>query len=312
MPILVGEANHLVLDRRTVTRPPALDLARIHRGPVEVGPDDVVHRLVRVGDVAIEKRLRDPLRGEAEWPWIRVAELFLALREVDGSAIEATGRPSLETSQLKAERRQAVAERLGRLIAGPAAAGLRLAGVHDRLEERAGRQNHRRCAIERVAAGPDADDPARFVLEDDRLDGFLSQREVIGLFDPVLERELVQLLVRLGSRRMHRGALRLIQHAELETGDVGDPAHLAAERVDLADDLPLGDAADRGIAAHRADGVGAHREEGGAQAHPRGCQGRFGAGVAGADDDHVVVVGQCRHRCILRCYAACDLFGFNS
>ena len=187
-----------------------------------------------------------------------------------------------------------------RLIAGPAAARLRLAGVHDRLEEGAGREDdgYTGDPIERVAAGPDADDPATrsFAVEDDRLDHLLAEGKVLGLFDPMLERELVELLVRLGPRRMHRGALRLVQHPKLEASDVDDAPHLAAESIDLADDLTLGDAADRGIAAHGPDGVGAHGEESGAQAHPRSREGGLRPRVAGADDDHVVVEDERSHR----------------
>ena len=58
MPVLVGEAHDLVLDRRAVARPARLDLARVHRRPVQVGADQVVDRLVRVGDVAVHLRLR--------------------------------------------------------------------------------------------------------------------------------------------------------------------------------------------------------------------------------------------------------------
>ena len=87
---------------------------------------------------------------------------------------------------------------------------------------------------------------------------------------------------------MHGRALGAVEHAELDAGRVDDLAHLAAEGVDLADDLPLGDAADGRVAAHLADGVGVHRQQGGAQPHARGGQGGLDAGVAGADDDDVV------------------------
>ena len=80
MPILVGEAHDLVLDRRTVARPAALDLAGVHRRPVQVGADEIVDRLVGVGDVAIHLRLRDALGGEAERPRVVVAGLRFALR----------------------------------------------------------------------------------------------------------------------------------------------------------------------------------------------------------------------------------------
>ena len=119
MAVLVGEAHDLVLDRRAVARPAALDLARVHRRPVQVGADQLVDRLVGVGDVAIELRLRDALGREAERPRLGVAGLRLALVEVDGAAVEPAGRAGLEAGQLEAAAGQAVAERLGGLIARP-------------------------------------------------------------------------------------------------------------------------------------------------------------------------------------------------
>ena len=74
------------------------------------------------------------------------------LREVDGSAVEPAGRAGLEAGQLEAAGRQAVAECFGGLIAGPAAAGLGLARVHEGFEKRAGGEDHGPGAIERVAA----------------------------------------------------------------------------------------------------------------------------------------------------------------
>ena len=56
--LAVGEADDLVLDRGAVARAGALDLARVHRGPVQVGADDVVDGGVGRGDVAVELRLR--------------------------------------------------------------------------------------------------------------------------------------------------------------------------------------------------------------------------------------------------------------
>ena len=66
-------------------------------------------------------------------------------------------------------------------------------------------------------------------------------------------------------------------------------AHRAAQGVDLADDLPLGHAADRRVAAHLADRVAVDRQQRGAQAHPRGGQRGFQPGVAGPDDHHIEI-----------------------
>ena len=49
---------------------------------------------------------------------------------------------------------------------------------------------------------------------------------------------------------MHRRALAAVQHADLQAGLVRVHAHLSAQRVDFADDLPLGYASHGGIARH--------------------------------------------------------------
>ena len=89
---------------------------------------------------------------------------------------------------------------------------------------------------------------------------------------------------------MHRRAFAAIEHAKLDAGGVDRPAHRAAERVDLADDLPLADAADRRVAAHLADGVAIGREQRGLGPQPRSRQRRLGPGMPGADHDHVEFV----------------------
>ena len=68
---------------------------------------------------------------------------------------------------------------------------------------------------------------------------------------------------------------------------IRDPAHQAVQRIDLADQMALAEAADRGIAGHRADGrkaMGHQRRPG---AHARRRARGLAAGVAAADDDNV-------------------------
>ena len=124
---------------------------------------------------------------------------------------------------------------------------------------------------------------------------FLAQREVLLFFDAELQCKLVGLLVRLRTGAVHCGAFAAIEHAELDAGFIDNPAHFAAERVDLAHDLSLGDAADGRVATHLADGIAVHCEQGGVGSHSRGSQRRLNAGVSGADDNDVVVVDTGRH-----------------
>ena len=89
---------------------------------------------------------------------------------------------------------------------------------------------------------------------------------------------------------MHRRAFAAVEQAELNAGGVDRLAHHAAEGVDLADDLPLGHAADRRVAAHLGDGVAVRREQADARADPRRGHRRLDAGMPRADHEHVVLV----------------------
>ena len=62
------------------------------------------------------------------------------------------------------------------------------------------------------------------------------------------------------------------------------------------DQVALADAADRRIAAHRADGLDVVRQQQRARTGTRGRERGFGAGVAAADHDHVVAVEGVAHR----------------
>ena len=114
--------------------------------------------------------------------------------------------------------------------------------------------------------------------------------------------DAILLLVALRSRRPDGGSARGIEQAKLNADRVGDFAHDAAQGVDFAHQVALGDSADRGIAGHLRDQVKIQREQCRAQAHARTRHGRFAACVAGADDDQIVLFGK-SHRlidCIVR------------
>ena len=144
-----------------------------------------------------------------------------------------------------------------------------------------------RRLVSTAAPARHARDPAP--LDHDRLDHLLAERQVLLPLDRELGEELVGLLVALGPRAVHRRPFAAVEQAELDGRRVGEDAHRAAEGVDLADDLPLGHAADRRVAAHLADGVAVDRQQRGPQAHPRRGQRGLEPGVAGADDDDVEI-----------------------
>ena len=102
----------------------------------------------------------------------------------------------------------------------------------------------------------------------------------------------VELLVALGARAPDGGTARRIQQAKLDADGIGNLAHDAAECVDFAHKVPLGDAANGGIAAHLGNEVHVHGDERGFQAHARGGHGGFAARMAGAHHNHVVLFGE--------------------
>ena len=97
----------------------------------------------------------------------------------------------------------------------------------------------------------------------------------------------VDLLVRLRARRPDRRPAAAIEQLELNAGRVDRAAHQAAERVDLANEMTLRRAADRGIARHVRDGVRRQRAQPDVRAEPRRGIRRFAARVTGADHDDV-------------------------
>ena len=107
------------------------------------------------------------------------------------------------------------------------------------------------------------------------------------LLEKMSHRTSIETAIALCARRPHRRPLAAIQHAELQHGEIGRAAHDAAERIDLADHCALGDAADRRIARHLADGLERARNDRDASADPSSSNSGLGAGVAGADDDDV-------------------------
>jgi hypothetical protein len=75
----------------------------------------------------------------------------------------------------------------------------------------------------------------------------------------------------------------------LNTGQVCGGPHLAAEGVDLLNELPLGQAPDGGVTAHTSDSIFAHGDHGGAASHAGAGQGGLDTGVPPADYDDIEI-----------------------
>jgi len=118
----------------------------------------------------------------------------------------------------------------------------------------------------------------------------LAQIQVFLRFDDAFQFGLIRPLVGLCPGAVHGRAFAAVQQAELDARGVDGLPHRSAQRIDLADDMALGHASDRRIATHLRHGVRIRRQQGRASAHPGCGQRRFGAGVTGPDNDHIVFV----------------------
>jgi hypothetical protein len=77
----------------------------------------------------------------------------------------------------------------------------------------------------------------------------------------------------------------------LNAGVIDRATHQSAERVDLANEMPLGGAADRRIARHMSYGLERERTQTDANTET-GCRmRRFASGMTSADDDDIEVFG---------------------
>src|SRR6185437_9365541 len=106
----------------------------------------------------------------------------------------------------------------------------------------------------------------------------------------ILHRLAIKLAICLGPRSAHSRTLTAIQHPKLDAGPVGRARHHAVEGIDFADQMSLRQPTDRGITGHLTDGRMAMRQQQRARAESRRGISRLAAGVAAANDNHVVPV----------------------
>src|SRR5208283_2482158 len=206
---------------------------------------------------------------------------------VDRARVEAWASPGLEAADSKAQIREMVAETHRGEIAGAPGGIILQPDMDEALQKRAGCENDG-AAFEDLA-NLRLDAAHRPVLDDQALDACLTHLQIGGSLEHALAARAIGGLVCLRATRTDGGSLARVEEAELDSSLVGRQAHLAAERVDLADQVSLADTADRGIAGHLADMIEVKREHQGARTHPGRGQRGFDTGMAGADDDDVVV-----------------------
>ena len=247
-------------------------------------------RLVGFGDPA--RQLARVLRGVAEEGEDRqrvVRMLLFHHREIDGLAVEARRRAGLQAALRQVQFLEARRQRHRRRIAHASTGVVLQPDVNLAVEEGACGQHHGR--------GQKADAELRhgtgdaLAFNDQIVAGFGKDGQIGLIFQSTADRLLVQHAVGLGAGGAYRRAFRGIQDAELDAGFVGGRRHRTTQRIDLAYQMALADAADRRIAAHRPERVEVVRQQQRVRTRPRRGKRSFGAGVAAADDDDIETGG---------------------
>ena len=128
-------------------------------------------------------------------------------------------------------------------------------------------------------------------FDDQVVAGFGKNGQIGLIFQSAADGLLVQHAVGLGAGGADGRAFRGIQDAELDTGFVGGRCHRPAQRIDLADQMALADAANRRIAAHRPERVEVVGQQQRVRTRPRRGKRSLGAGVTAADDDDIETGG---------------------
>ena len=284
MAVALAEAHDFVLDGRAIARPPALDLARVHRRAVHVGPDDVMGRRHGAGDRALDLPVADTVRQHRERFRRLVPRLHLQHGPVDGGPVETRRRASLQAPEHDARAFERSRQPERRRFANAPGRDLPLADMDEAAEKRAGRQDHCRRVKDASVAEPDTSHlPAAQKIVHLAFDN----RQICSLPDRALHGRGIKLAVSLSPRPTDRRAFAAIENAELDAGAIGHPAHQAIQRIDFADQMAFAEPADGGIARHRADCRKPLRDQRRLGAHPCGGSGCLTASVAAANDNHI-------------------------
>ena len=98
---------------------------------------------------------------------------------------------------------------------------------------------------------------------------------------------LVQHAVGLCAGCPYRRAFGAIENAKLDACRVGRQRHRTAQRVNLFDQMPFADTADRRVATHLAQGFDVVRQQQRLATHACTRQRRLGASMPAAHNDHI-------------------------
>ena len=310
MPVLVREADDLRFDGGTVARPDAGDRPAVERAAIQILADDPVRLLVRPGQITDRAVFRRRPGGEGEGDHGFVPRLELHPGEIHAPGVDAGRGPGLEAAQGQAERAQTVGESLSGVHAVRPGALHLFAGDHRAVQIGPGCDHNGLHAVDRSKPRRHgADRPVPRLHGDHHR---LLEIQILLQFQDVLHILLVFPPVCLSAQGVDRRAFSAVEHPVLDAAGVCGPAHLPAEGIQLADQMPLSGPADGGVAGHIAHGVQIDRKDDGFQSEPGGRKRGLDARVSRADDGDVVVARMIGHKLLLSSGpAGCDFLYYS-
>ena len=205
---------------------------------------------------------------------------------MDGALVDAHGRARFHSSRTNAVAGDALGEVWhGRF--GTAPAGNHLAPHMQQSVQKGARGDDH-------ALGPELNAPHRAHTHSLAL----FHQQFVGLVLPDVESvDMVEHLapfpnkapaVALCPWAPHGRSLALVEHAELNGRGISDKAHVAPQGINLAHNLPLGNAAHGRVARHLCNFVHVYGNKAGFCPHVGSRRSGFASGVSAADNDNVV------------------------
>ena len=234
---LVGEPDHLVLDRGAIARAASGQVTTIDGAFAQIGGDDAVGLFSRGGDATGDLGHVDAFGQKAERHRLGVGRLHFEPVPGDGPTVEAGWRSGLQAPHRQPGPVQIGGHASGRGLAVTARRDALIATMDDAVQEGAGRQDHS-CGMEFEPLCRRHADHA-VAVHDQALCSAGHQRQVRGLSEFGLHGLAVKPAVDLAARTPYGGALGSVEQPELDAGHIGQSTHEAVQGVDLPNEMAL-------------------------------------------------------------------------
>ena len=279
--VTIPEAVDLVLDRGTIARTLPADRTAEERRTIEIGPNDIMRRLVGPGHGAEDLRVAALLRQWRHHPLIGIAGLFGEACPVDRATVEPRRRSGLEPREGQACLPHLSGEPLCRILADPSARQPLFAAEQRSSEKRPGAENNGLRRDGRAVGENEARNPLSLQVERRR---FAFDHGKIALpLHHAMDGCLEQAPVCLDTWPPNGRAFRAVEHPVMDRGGIRGPPDDPVKRVDLAHEMAFAQSSDGRITAHCADSIAREGNQPDSHTHACSRRGRFHAGVAAAD-----------------------------